>query len=178
MNFTPFPELHTERLVLRQIQFSDSDVIWYLRSDPGVTKYIKRAKTKTREEAEAFIEMITTGIQKNEWISWAITLKGNESLIGTICFWNFSQDYKTAEVGYDLSPLHQGKGIMHEAMQGVIEYGFDTLQLHLIEALTHRNNQSSKKLLEKNNFQYNPKRKDEDNKDNSIFELINKTPPF
>ena len=68
-------------------------------------------------------------------------------MIGTISLWKFSEDKKTAEVGYDLNPVFHNKGIMTEALNCVLKYGFTQLQLDKIEAYTHKENQASRKLL-------------------------------
>ena len=178
MKFTPFPEITTERLLLRRITKSDADVILFLRSDKTINQFIKRpesAKTKNKADALKFIQKIDDGIENTNLISWGITEKGNSKIIGTICLWNFIKDKKKAEVGYDLNPLFQRKGIMSEALKSIVSFGFKTLALHKIDAFTQKQNESSKRLLEKNGFILMEKRKDEDNSDNLIFEIDNPT---
>lgn len=85
--------------------------------------------------------------------------------------WNFSDNYKTAEVGYNLKPTFQKKGIMSEALNSIINFGFTELNIDKIEAFTHFQNESSKKLLKKIGFQFIKSRKDADNPFNLIFEL-------
>ena len=51
-----------------------------------------------------------------------------------------------------LSKDFHGKGIMHEAMQPVLDYGFNVMKLHSVEADADPNNIASIKLLQKNNF--------------------------
>ena len=111
INFIPFPNLTTERLVLRQLKFEDENEICFLRSDESINKYIDRPKTATNEDARKFIDKINTGIERNDWIYWAITTKENDKLIGTICLWNFSHEKYIAELGFELIPEYQGKGI-------------------------------------------------------------------
>jgi ribosomal-protein-alanine N-acetyltransferase len=94
-------------------------------------------------------------------------------LIGTICLWNFSADHTIAEIGYELEPAFQGKGLMSEAVQCVIDFGFNSLHLKALEAFTHKDNTSSMHVLLKNNFQLDPNRKDEENEDNRIYILAN-----
>ena len=174
MKFNPFPEIVTERLFLRQINESDSDVILFLRSDKTINKFIKRAesdKTKNSLDSLNFIKKINKGIENNNFISWGITLKEDSKIIGTICLWNFSKDKKQAEVGYDLSPLFQKKGIMSEALKNVITFGFIDLRLTKIEAFTHKENESSKNLLETNGFILMAEKKDKKNSSNLIFEI-------
>ena len=121
----------------------------------------------------AFISKINNLIKENEWIYWCIALKENPEVIGTISLWQFSEDKTIAEVGYDLHPDYHQKGIMTEALNCIVNYGFNTLNLKEIEAFTHRNNEASKKILVKNKFIYISNRIDEDNLDNRIFTIQN-----
>lgn len=145
-----------------------------MRSDKTVNKFIQRPehrKTKNKADAIRFIKEINEERKNKKSISWGITLKGHPGIVGTICLWNFSNDHTTAEVGYDLNPEFQKRGIMDEALKSVINFGWGKLNLHKIEAFTHKENESSIRLLEKNRFNCNEDRKDEDNPNNLIFEL-------
>jgi ribosomal-protein-alanine N-acetyltransferase len=176
MNFKSFPEIKTERLLLRKIEASDSDEILFLRSDTSVNKFIERPenrKTKNKTDAVKFIYEINESFKKNKSITWGITLKNDSKIIGTICLWNFSKINKTAEIGYDLAPKYHGKGIMNEALKMIIDFGFKELKLYKIEALTHVDNENSRRLLENNGFLFIKDRKDIDNESNIIFELEN-----
>ena len=176
MKFLPFPEIKTERLLLRKIEESDCDVILFLRSDKTVNKFIKRPKsrrTKNKADALKFITKIDNGIKNNKFISWGITLKNNPKIIGTICLWNFSKNNEIAEVGYDLNPIFQRKGIMSEALNYIVNFGFNTLNLSKIEAFTHIKNENSRRLLEKNGFKFIKNRIDRGNTFNIIFEIEN-----
>lgn len=173
--FSTFPRLETERLVLRKIEIKDSESILFLRSNASVIQYIERPedrKTKTLSDAINFISELDGWFNNKQSITWGITLKNDSHLLGTICLWNFSKDFQSAEVGYDLRPEVQGKGIMNEALNHILDYGFTYLELSKIVALTHRENQPSKKLLLRNGFSYLEKDVDLSNKDNIIFELI------
>lgn len=170
MNEIHFPEIKTERLVLRKPMKSDWKMISYLRSDKEVNKLVNRPSAETKEKALDFIARTNDGIENQSLFYWCITKSNDPTMIGSICLWNFSQDRKTAEIGYDLSPEFQQMGIMNEAMKCVLEFGFNTLHLNLIEAFTHHNNERSKKVLIRNNFKLNNKRIDKEDKDNIIFE--------
>jgi ribosomal-protein-alanine N-acetyltransferase len=112
-------------------------------------------------------------VSKRERYYWVLTEKINSELIGSMCLWNFSLDQKSAEVGYDLSPKFQRKGIMDESLKSVLKFGFKELDLVIIEAYTHKNNESSKKLLERNGFTFVKDKKDEHNQHNIIYEIKN-----
>ena len=110
ISFTPFPDLATERLTLRQLNSEDE----------RVNEFIDRKKARTIEDARKFIQNINEGIARNKWIYWAITLIGKSTLIGTICLWKISNDRSKAEIGFELLPGYQGKGIMQETLSGII----------------------------------------------------------
>ncbi|MGB5847120.1 MAG: GNAT family protein [Ignavibacteriaceae bacterium] len=171
INFAPFPILKTERLTLRCLELSDDKQLFSLRSNKIVNKYIVRPQQKDIKEIRPFISKINNGINNNEWIYWVISLKDNPTLIGTICLWNFSEDKTVAEIGYELDPAFQGKGIMSEALNNIIEFGFKNIKLIAIEAYTHKNNDDSTKLLQKYNFIRDAGRVDKENSDNIIFTL-------
>ena len=90
--------------------------------------------------------------QNNDSILWGICLKDTAPVIGTIGYWQIQKEHYRAETGYMLHPDYQGKGIMDEALKAVIKYGFETMQLHSIEANVNPANAASMKLLEKNGF--------------------------
>ena len=147
-NLKTFPVLTTERLMLRQLSHSDVQEIFLLRSDILINKYLDRPPCKTLEDALEFIEKI-----KNNSLSyWAIEQKGNEKLVGTICLFDVSEELKKCEIGYELLTEYQGKGIMREAANKIIEYSNQTLGLKTIDAYTHKDNQSSINLLRELKF--------------------------
>ncbi len=168
-----FQTLETKRLQLRKPIEEDVPQIFYLRSNDTVNQYILRAKQKELKEALSFINDRNKDIENGKIYYWAITLKGVQELIGSICLWNFSEDKTVAEIGYDLHPDYFHKGIMTEAILEVIEFGFNKLHLRSIEAFTHNENTNSIKLLEKSGFIYAPSRIDEGFPHNHIYVLKN-----
>ena len=152
-DFHPFPELKTERLLLRRITMEDAAEIFFLRSDEAVMKFIGREPAKTIKEAEDFISQINHGIDANELIMWAIALKEDPGqLIGNICLWKIRKEHYRAETGFVLHPLYWRKGIMKEALLKVIEYGFETMKLHSIDAQITPGNIASAAVLESTGF--------------------------
>ena len=96
--------------------------------------------------------MVNENIDKNDSLYWAITLSDRNILVGTICLFGFSDENDKCEIGYELLRNSQGQGIMKEAAEKVIDYAFNTIKVQKIEALIHRDNQRSIKLLEKLSF--------------------------
>jgi ribosomal-protein-alanine N-acetyltransferase len=152
INFTPFPNLETQRLYLRRVVIEDVNEIFALRSDRELMKYIPRPLAKTNEDALAHIAMIDEKINSNEGINWAITLKDNPKLIGIIGHYRIKPEHYRAEIGYMLHPEFHCKGIISEAINVVVKYGFQEMKLHSIEAIIDPENLASEKVLQKNGF--------------------------
>lgn len=151
-NFNPFPNLETERLYLRRIVYEDVDEIFALRSNIEVMKYIPRPLVQTTEQAFAHIAMIDEKIDTREGINWAITLKSNPQLIGIIGHYRIQPEHFRAEIGYMLLPEYHGKGIITEAIKVILNYGFEIMKLHSIEAIIDPQNYASERVLQKSNF--------------------------
>lgn len=152
INFSPFPNLETERLFLRRVVKEDVKEIFTLRSNKETMKYIPRPLVKTEEDALAHIAMIEDKIENNEGINWAITLKNDPKLIGLIGHYRIKPEHFRAEIGYMLLPEYYGKGIIVEAIKETIKYGFEIMNLHSIEAMIDPENLASEKVLQKSGF--------------------------
>ncbi|MFY8111963.1 MAG: GNAT family N-acetyltransferase [Flavobacterium sp.] len=152
INFSPFPILETERLILRRVLPSDVKEMFELRSNPETMKYIPRPLLTTHEEALAHIQMMEDKIETNEGINWGITLKGDDKMLGVIGHYRIKPEHYRAEVGYMILPEYHGKGITTEAVQCVVDYSFNRMQLHSIEGVIDPENGASEKVLQKCGF--------------------------
>ena len=152
INLNPFPVLETQRLVLRQTVPGDVAQVFFLRSDPGVMKYIDKERCKSLDEANEHITKLYKLWVENEGIGWAITLKNSVEMIGFIGIWNIHKEHHRAEIGYVLHSQHHGHGIMPEAAKTVIKFALNNMHLHSLEAIVNPGNEASIKLLERCHF--------------------------
>lgn len=146
------PVLITERLILRQIVPEDAEQMHLLRSDVQAMQFLDRPKSKSIEDAHALIRKMDEALKNNDGITWAITLKSDDCLIGTIGIWRIVKEHHRGEIGYMILPDYWQKGIMTEASIPVLKFGFNSLNLHSIEADINPENIASVKLLEKLGF--------------------------
>lgn len=152
INFHPFKNLETERLLLRRVSINDLNEILELRGNPETMKFIPRPMVKTEEDALNHFKMIDEKIEKNEGINWAITVKGNPKLIGIIGHYRIQPENHRCEIGYMILPQYNGQGIVTEAIKAVLEYGFEDMNMHSIEAVIDPDNIASERVLQKNGF--------------------------
>lgn len=152
IELSTFPVLTSDRLVLRKLQPSDAEQMLALRSDQRVMQHVPRPLAKSIDDATALIELINGMVAANEAVQWAITLKGEDQFIGLIGFWRIVKEHHFAELGYMILPEYWGKGLISEAIGTALEFGFGTLDLHRVEAITRPQNIASIRALEKNGF--------------------------
>lgn len=164
-------KLETERLILKNINETHVEDILRIRSNEVTNQFVQRNSPKNNYDALQFILTIKERTQNNQTVYFGIAFKDQLNLIGTICLWNFSDDRKTAEVGYELLPGYHRKGIMSEALKAVLELGFNELHLQEIVAITSQFNENSKGLLLKHHFVLEEGKEDEGFPDNIIFSL-------
>jgi ribosomal-protein-alanine N-acetyltransferase len=137
---------------LRNLSVSDKQEMFEIRSNPITMQYIPRPLAKTMDDVVSVIEMITGFTKQNERINWAITEKKNNELIGVIGYVNIKPESARAEVGYVLHHDYAGKGIANEALKAILDYGFNVIKLHSVEAIIRPDNIASVALVKKNGF--------------------------
>jgi len=147
---------------------SDWQAIKKLRNHELCQKYVRR-EIASSEEIQNKISTWIKNIGNSSIYFWVITHTENKNILGTICFWNLSEDRLTAEIGYELHPEYWSHGYMSEAKKAVLAVGFTDLGFKNIEAHTHQENFASQKLLEKNGFYLDEGRKEKDFPENLIF---------
>lgn len=152
LNFFPFPEIKTPRLLLRKMKLNDAEELHRMRSDEEVMKYIDRPRTATLKDAKELLRKFIFDTENNNIVNWAIAWPETNKMIGTIGLWNFQKTNYRAEIGYMLAAEMQRKGLMIEALEAVINYAFNVIKLHSIEATINPGNEASTKILERNGF--------------------------
>ncbi len=147
--------LQTARLTLKAISVADLPAVHRLHSNEEVLRFINRQAPESEANTLAFIEKIETGVQQGRWYYWGLYDQDLPTeLIGTICLWQFNDTRTSAEIGFDLLPKHQRKGLMQEAVTTVLDFAKEVLELKSVTGIVRVENQASIRLLERNSFQF------------------------
>ncbi|MBL7739983.1 MAG: GNAT family N-acetyltransferase [Chitinophagaceae bacterium] len=157
---------------MRQLTAEDEPAIFTLRSNEAVNKYLDRIKARSLEDARRFINKVNNSIRNNEAIFWGICPATETTIIGTACLWNIDIQNEKAEIGYELLPAWQGKGLMQEALSVIIDFGFAYMHLRAIVAMADQQNERSVKLLEKHGFKREANKKSSLTKDDETSNMI------
>ena len=146
-----FPDLHKTRLDLVEIRQEHLEDIFKLFSDCRVTRFYNVVVLTEQSEAQKYIDWFSNRFADKAGIRWGISLKGQNHIIGTIGFNNFTSRHR-ANVGYDLQAEFWNKGYGTEVLTAVISFGFKELDINRIEAEVMQGNTASEQVLTKLGF--------------------------
>lgn len=146
-----FPQLETERLLLRQMTPRDARAVYRIFADEEVTRCYDLPTFQDIRQARQLIERQAERFEIGTGIRWGIARRQDNVVIGT-CGFHLSQDPHRAEIGYDLARPFWGQGFMTEALRAVLAYGFESLGLNRVEALVMPGNEASRRLLARLGF--------------------------
>ncbi len=150
--FNSFPLIKTDRLTLREIRLADAKRIFDMRSNGRVNTFIARHNMQHQEDAKTLAERTINAYNNKQAIGWAGILRENQEIIGT-CGFNMIDTYNLrAEIGGEMATEYWGKNIAIEAVQAIIQFGLNTMNLHSIEAKVSPQNRSAIYLMEKLGF--------------------------
>ena len=114
------PVMATERLILRPLRIEDAEALHPMYSDAEANTYGSHPATTTIEESRA---RLAKAIADTAWRAWAVTLKGDDTAIGTVASYEKRQG-KVTEIGYVLKRDYWGRGFVTEAVAALIDLLF------------------------------------------------------
>lgn len=138
--------LTTKRLTLRPFNGNDLLDLHEYASVEGVGELAGWTHHQSMNESYEVLQMF----MEND--TFAIVF--NDKVIGSIEYFNENIEEKSAELGFVLSKAFWGQGLMVEAVNALIDYGFNTLKLARLYCGYFPHNNQSKRVQEKCGFTY------------------------
>ena len=147
--------IETKRLILRQWQAADTDILAAISADPKVMKYFPAVQT--RLQTEAFVEYIHDHFKQYGYGLYAVVTKGTRSMIGFVGLNSPSFEIPgfipvglpIMEIGWRLASDQWGKGYATEAAQMVLKHAYTTFGLDEVISFTADINLPSRRVMEK-----------------------------
>jgi len=117
--------METARLVLRALRQDDADALHPMYADVAANTYGSRPASSSIAESR---DRVAKALADTAWRAWAITLKGDDTalgtaVIGTVASYEKRQG-KVTEIGYILSRPYWGRGYVTEAVAALIDLLF------------------------------------------------------
>lgn len=142
----------TSRLVLRKITPQDLIFIFENLETDEIMELLGHDSDEAYLKEKRKYEKGYTSYNRTQ-VSFQLIDRESNEIIGMCGYHNWYMDHKRAELGYAITnEAFKGKGIMSEACEFIIGYGFQVMNLHRIEALVGTENIPSLKLMEKFDF--------------------------
>lgn len=144
--------IETKRLILKGLSPRDMTIIFENYARDEIMKILGH-RDENEYQKEEYKQQNGYAAYNRGFILFLLTVKSTDSIIGRCGLHNWDIDHKRAEIGYNITDENfKRKGLMSEAVSAIIEYGFDKLRLHRIEALVGSGNIPSLRIMEKHNF--------------------------
>lgn len=148
-----FPTLGTDRLLLRQFQWSDVTDVQHLAGVKEVAAGTFLPHPYTDGTAEQWIMNQQQDFAAGTLVNFAIVLITNVVLIGSIGL-DIAPGHRHARTGFWLGVPYWNHGYGTEAVNEVLAYGFNQRHLHRIYAPHFLNNPASGRVLQKADMTY------------------------
>ena len=148
--FSNIPRLETDRLLLRALCLSDAEDMYDYAHRADVTKHLTWDPHPNIAYTREYLAYISAHYRAGDFFDWALVDRESERMIGTCGFTRFHYEADSAEIGYVIHPAYWGRGIATEAVEAVIRFGFQRLELNRIEARFMEGNTASRRVMEKN----------------------------
>ena len=148
-----FPTLETKRLRLREIVHADAPALFAVHGDPDSMKWFGSDPLPDLAAATGLVDVFASWrMLANPGVRWGIQLHGQGSLIGTCGLFSWNRNWRKCTLGYELHPHARGQGLMAEALEAAIGWGFEHMALNRIEAQVHPENLASLRSLQRLGF--------------------------
>ncbi|MEW2588309.1 GNAT family N-acetyltransferase [Streptomyces virginiae] len=140
-------ELRTERLALREWRESDLRPWAAMNADPEVRAHFDGVLS--REQSEASVARFQAAIEQRGWGWWAVEVLDTGEFIGFTGLDPVDEDmpFTGVEVGWRLARSAWGHGFATEAALAAVAFGFDTLALPEVLAVTTATNLRSQAVM-------------------------------
>ena len=144
-----------ENIRLRAIEPGDLEFMYTIENDPMIWRVGNTLIPYSRHQLEQYILSSQHDLFSEKQVRLMIDLilpEHGKQTIGVIDLYDFEPQHKHAGVGIFILPSEQGKGYATEALQVLIRYCFEILNLHLLHCNITADNTSSIRLFEKAGF--------------------------
>jgi [ribosomal protein S5]-alanine N-acetyltransferase len=127
------PTLGGERVVLRELRASDAPSLFALLTTEEVSRFISPPPS-TVEGFEKFIAWTLRQRLAGTYACFAVTLRGFDTAIGIFQIRETQPGFDTAEWGFAIGSAFWGTGVFTDGAELVLDFAFDTLRVHRLEA--------------------------------------------
>jgi RimJ/RimL family protein N-acetyltransferase len=127
------PVLTGSHVTLRELRMSDAPSLFSLLTTEEVARFISPPPSSV-EGFERFIAWTYRQRTAGSYVCFAVTVKGHDTAIGIFQVRQLDGEFTTAEWGFAIGSAFWGTGVFADAADLVLEFTFDTIGVHRLEA--------------------------------------------
>jgi RimJ/RimL family protein N-acetyltransferase len=142
--------VRTKRLLLRPLTLADADALHTYQSRADVCRYIPYEPRSREEILDRLNDPARTRATldgEGQALLLALIRRDTGELVGDVMLFWRSAEHRTGEIGYVVSPDHQGSGFATEAAGALLDLAFAGLGLHRVIARIDERNVASAAVL-------------------------------
>jgi [ribosomal protein S5]-alanine N-acetyltransferase len=130
---TGLPVLTGSQITLRELRVSDAPSLFALLTTEEVARFISPPPT-TVEGFERFITWANRERAAGNYACFAVVPHGMDTAVGLFQVRQLEPGWGTAEWGFAMGSAFWGTGIFAEGARMVLEFAFETIGIHRLEA--------------------------------------------
>ena len=127
------PTLRAGQVVLRELRASDAASLFALLTTEEVSRFISPPPT-TVEGFERFITWAQRQRAAGAYACFAVTVAGYDTAVGIFQVRETGANFETAEWGFAIGSQFWGTGLFQDGANLVLDFAFDTIGVHRLEA--------------------------------------------
>jgi RimJ/RimL family protein N-acetyltransferase len=127
------PVLAGQQVTLRELRTEDAASLLAMLTTAEVSRFISPPPT-TVEGFERFIAWTLRQRAAGTYACFAVTIRGFDTAVGIFQVRGLDPGFTTAEWGFALGAPFWGTGVFQEGAEFVLEFAFDVLGVHRLEA--------------------------------------------
>ena len=127
------PVLRREGVTLRELRSSDAASLLSLLTTEEVTRFISPPPT-TMEGFDRFIMWTQREREAGRYVCFAVVPDGYDTAIGIFQIRQLDPSFDTAEWGFALGSAFWGSGLFVKGAELVLEFAFEVVHAHRLEA--------------------------------------------
>lgn len=148
-----FPDLRTERLLIRRVAPGDVEALLARRNEPAVARLQAWELPYPRQRAEEIVSRAAAmaGPAEEAWWMATVVVTATGQVVGDLVV-HMTNQMRTAEVGYSLASAHWGRGYATEALDALVDWLLEALPITRLAGMLHPDNRASAMVLERTGF--------------------------
>jgi ribosomal-protein-alanine N-acetyltransferase len=127
------PVLTNKGVTLRELRMTDAQSLFAMLTTEEVSRFISPPPS-TVEGFERFIAWTIRQRQLGTYACFAVTVAGSDTAIGIFQVREMEPGFQTAEWGFAIGSPYWGTGVFQKGAELVINFAFETVGVHRLEA--------------------------------------------